>query len=314
MTQAENLRAERESRTVAYTLFLEEYNKHKPICYGFVEGKDDPSYYQCHIDNYLPSGYKIRLFPTGRKECVKQTYDLFDWRSFDKKRIVFFMDRDLSDIIEDPYIVNDSNVYITDQYSIENDIISSDTLEAVLKQLLGFAETPQKEIDTVIRLFDVARDEFDRIMLPVMGNIIYWKTRGLLTANYRNIKINHIISIQDGRLTISKNEEEIVRLIYRQSGLELAFYSKEDVEAICGEIVATKCIRSITRGKYLATFFIEFCNSVYRDCVRIAITKTHKGCTISEMDIMKMIAPRCRIGNSLRTFINDTILAYIAVA
>lgn len=314
MTQAENLRAERESRTVAYTLFLEEYNKHKPICYGFVEGKDDPSYYQCHIDNYLPAGYKIRLFPTGRKECVKQTYDLFDWRSFDKKRIVFFMDRDLSDIIRDPHIINDSNVYITDQYSIENDIICSDTLEAVLRQLLGFAETPQNQIDTVIRLFEIAREKFDSIMLPVMANVIFWKKGGVLTANYRNVKINHIVSVQNGCLVILKTEEEIIRLIYKQSGLELALYNKEDVNNICREIVTKGCIRSIIRGKYLATFFIEFCNSVCRDCTRIAIKKTHKGCTISEVDIMRMIAPRCRISNSLRSFINDTILAYIAAA
>ena len=49
MGTVDTLRQERKGRTVPLQQFLSEYKQDVKICYGFVEGKDDPSYYRIDI-------------------------------------------------------------------------------------------------------------------------------------------------------------------------------------------------------------------------------------------------------------------------
>ena len=307
MLEVNELRESRNNRTVVYTEFLEEYNK---LCtgtyYGFVEGKDDPSFYRCLINKELPISHKIYLYPAGNKESVKKTYECFDWRRFSKNRIVFLMDRDLSSLINDKNIINDRNVYITDKYSIENDIVSRDTCEAVLRDIMGFATTKQQSIDSVLDLFDKAKDEFEKAMLPVMANIVFWKRNNILQANYKNIKINKIIKIEQGKIVFLRKEEDIIELIYMQSNVNIKELNKIEVQKIEQEIAYM--YTTIIRGKYLSKFFIFFCNSIYNDKNSLNIEKTHSGATLGEGDIMRIVAPRCRLSNSLKDFIHKTLL------
>lgn len=308
MLEVEELRSYRNNWTVAYTEFLDDYKKTQiNICYGFVEGKDDPSYYRTLINKELPQNCKILLYPSGNKENVKKTYDCFDWRRFHKNRIVFFIDKDLSSLVIDNNIINGTNVYITDKYSIENDIVTQDTCEAVLREIMGFATTKQESINRILDLFNKAKDDFERYMIPLMAIIIYWKRNGI-KANYKNIEVKNIVKIDCGNCILLHNYDKMIELIYKQSGVNLSKHNNDIVNDIINEI--QNIYDDIIRGKYLGKFFILFCNSIYKSSGVLNLERTHKGCILGDDDLMRMVAPRARLTMSLKEFINNTLLNY----
>ena len=108
------------SISAAYHEFLLRYKVSANIVYGILEGKEDPMFYRGLIERQLPEGWEVELVPAGCKDNVLRAVDAFDWTRFSPKRICFFVDRDLSDFISE-VAVSRENVYVTDNYSIEND-------------------------------------------------------------------------------------------------------------------------------------------------------------------------------------------------
>src|SRR4028119_693686 len=91
-----------ENTDVAYHIFLSRYKKDAQCVYGFVEGKDDPSFYECLIEPQLPEKWSIKLIPSGNKNKVLKSFHSFNWINFPKNRICFFIDRDLQDFLNLP--------------------------------------------------------------------------------------------------------------------------------------------------------------------------------------------------------------------
>lgn len=312
MGTVDKLRQEREGRTVPLSLFLHDYKKDAAkLCYGFVEGKDDPSYYRTVIKNKINNDCKILLYPSGGKGNVKYIYEEIHKRCLPNNRIVYFMDRDLSSVIEDNNMIIDSHVYITDNYSIENDILNTDTLESVMQDLLGFCTTPMEDIEKVKQLYDEQLLDFETKMLPIMANIIVWKRKKIKPANYSQLKINKLFKVKNGSLSQIGTDEEIIKKLYNDSQADYLNYSKTDADNVIREIQEASLVHQIVRGKYLAVFFIMFCNSVYKEYANIGISApTNNGRELSDRDIMETIAPRARVPQSLNSFIDNTILHY----
>ena len=311
MGTADTLRLERKGRTVPLAQFLSDYKNDVKICYGFVEGKDDPSYYRRVINNKISSDCRVVLYPLGGKEIVKAMYDEIHKRDLPNNRIVYFMDRDLSSVIEDGNIIMDSYVYITDNYSIENDILNSDTLEFVMQDLLGFCNTPMGDIEKVKKLYDKQLLDFETKMLPIMANIIVWKRKEIKPANYSQLKINKLFRLKDGFLSQIGTDDEIIKKLYKDSQADYSKYSKTEADNVMREIQKKSLVHQIVRGKYLADFFIMFCNSVYNEYANLGISApTNKGRELGPRDIMETIALRARVPQSLKQFIERTIVNY----
>ncbi|MDD6581088.1 MAG: DUF4435 domain-containing protein [Bacteroidales bacterium] len=312
MGTVDRLRQEREGRTVPLAQFLDDYKKDAAkLCYGFVEGKDDPSYYRTVIKNKINNDCKILLYPSGGKGNVKYVYEEIHKRDLPNDRIVYFMDRDLSSVIEDGNIIIDSHVYITDNYSIENDILNSDTLESVMQDLLGFSTTPMEEIEKVKKLYNEQLLDFETKMLPIMANIIVWKRKRIKPANYSQLKINKLFKVKDGSLSQIVTDDEIIKKLYQDSQADYSKYSKTDADNVIREIQDASLVHQIVRGKYLSVFFIMFCNSLYKEYANMGISApTNNGRELSDRDIMETIAPRARVPQSLNAFIDNTIMHY----
>ena len=70
----------------------------------------------------------------------------------------------------------------------------------------------------------------------------------------------------------------------------------------------------IIRGKYVASFFLMFCNSIEKECEcsNIGIKQTGKSRgSLGERDVMEVIAPRATKPQSLLVFIDNTIVKYL---
>lgn len=308
MDLVDELRKERNAQTVSLTLFLEEYKKDATnICYGFVEGKDDPSYYRNAIKSRIDKDCLILLYPSNGKKHVKYVYDELHKRNISQQRIVYFMDRDLSDLILDDNIIEDSNVYITDNYSIENDIINSNTLKPVMQDLLGFAMVSQTDIQKVQSLYEQQECAFCNKMLPIMSNIVMWKRNNIIPANYKNLKIKNIFKISNGKLIQLQTDSKVIEEFYKTSQVNYAIFNPKEVEDIQKEISAKSLTRQILRGKYLVSFFIMFCNSLHLEHEQIGIARSNKGRLLTDNDMMETIALRCLTPPSLTKFIDEII-------
>ena len=90
-----------ESEHALYHEFLQQYRK-KSTIYGFYEGKDDVSFYTSYIQNITNNKVIYNYKFIGNKKRLVAFYNEFDWRRFDRHQICFFMDRDLSDVLNVP--------------------------------------------------------------------------------------------------------------------------------------------------------------------------------------------------------------------
>lgn len=310
MNTVDSLREARDGNTVPLALFYSEYKNDENTCYGFVEGKDDPSYYRNIIQHKIGPKYSIILYPAGGKKKVKYIYDKLHENARSISKVVYFMDRDLSDLVDDDNIIKDETVYITDQYSIENDFLNENTLEYAAQDLLGFSKMTKNEKAQIKNLYKKQFELFKDAMIPIMTHIIIWKRRSIKNATYNNLKIEKLFEVKDGNLINKKSTEENIKVLYTQSKVVCFEIENNERENILREIQSKNISCNIIRGKFLAEFFVMFCNSLYEDYKKIGINKTNNGRRLSIRDIMETIAPRARSPESLDHFIDSVILPY----
>jgi hypothetical protein len=197
--------------------FKVRFKKNSDTIYGFVEGKDDTCFYRGFIENSIPDNWNVELWNVGGKNGVLEIYSNFDWRSFHRGQILFFIDRDLSEFTGES-IPNKLNIFVTEKYSIENDIVNQNTCERVLREVCGFSELEYEQSDKIKRHFKEQLVHFQKLLIPVMSNIIIWKINHE-KACLDNICMKHAFKIKNGvlyEIPRPKNKDNIVQYIHEQ--------------------------------------------------------------------------------------------------
>ena len=144
-----------------------------------------------------------------------------------------------------------------------------------------------------------------------MANIIMWKRKAIEPAYYNKLKVKDIFKVSNGQLQQKVTDDRKTEILYKQSEVDYSKYNKDDVDSLITELQEKSIIHKIVRGKYLAVFFIMFCNSVYKEYANLGIpAPTNNGRELSNRDIMETIAPRARVPQSLKNFIDNTIVHY----
>jgi len=290
--------------------FKNSFKKNSNAIYGFVEGKDDISFYQGLIENAIPGDWSVHLWVAGGKDGVVEIHSDLDWRRFNKHQIVFFIDKDLSGFTEEA-TPKDINIYVTDNYSIENDIVNSDTCERVLREVCGFSELSHEKAEKIKKHFIKQLESFQKSLIPIMSNIVIWRKNNI-RANLNDICMKHAFRIAKGHLekiSKPKGNENLVLYIHAQCNLQVT--NEKLASDIAIEFEKNKHYKKYARGKYLLWFFVEFCLSIYKDYRNLAFVKIDnkpkKTTNLSQSNAIVLIAPRCRIPQSLKTFFENTI-------
>lgn len=298
-----------DSKVAVYHEFLGQYRKNEKVVYGFVEGKDDPVFYLGHIESTLPDGWDIKLFASGGKENVLKIHKSIDWRSFKKKRICFFIDRDLSELIPER-VQRDSNIYVTTYYSVENYIVKSQVCERTLKEVYGFDILTEPEIQKIKNLFSKELENFYKLMAPLMAVVLNWRRSGE-NANLNNVDLNKIFSFSDG-IVSEKNSLMTLSLLHSQCGVTMPNDFDHTVEE--SEFNKALVYRKFIRGKYLFWFLVEFCKSVYTSADKFITDlkrKPKKKLDLSLGNGMCIVAPRARKPPALKQFLELNYLEHI---
>lgn len=303
------------SNSSSYHEFLLRYSKTAKVVYGFVEGKEDPCFYRGFIESLLPDDWDVELWPAGNKDRVFEIHKTIDWRRFKKSRVCFFVDRDLSDMIPET-LVQDTNIYITTGYSIENDVVKKATCHRVLSELCGFANADHGEMDAVCALFEQELETFLRAMVPIMAWILAWR-RNLKRPNLNNILMRDLFSIANGRLQLNATPKGKANVpIYLHNQCNVIHNPGIDIVPLQAEFGRKGAYRKLTRGKYVFWFLVEFCNAVHQNAAALfkGMSKPPKmHLNLSCSNGMSVIGARSRIPSSLREFLQSTFCAYIAM-
>lgn len=298
---------------VPYHSFLTQQAKCKRKLFGFVEGKDDPSYYQGHIQSIINNDeWEVVLieagFPKGNRDRVLLLLNAIDWNRFSSKQTTFFVDRDLSDFFPDQQIEK-ANLYITDYYSIENNIVSIYTLKRVLREMYN-VNLLESEFEIIIKLFNEGLDLICKAVQKISCYYIALRKSGQSTS-FGDIDISKIINIDNCEAKIVTNEE-------------LIEYLENKWHVCCSEIDLSemeiefnrynenaRCIR----GKYLIWYFVKFINS-FCGCCNNLIPSMDKPITgvreLTEQYAVIDLSARSKTPESLKTFITNTYQQYIS--
>jgi Protein of unknown function (DUF4435) len=283
-----------------YHEFLSRYSKIKKVVYGFVEGKEDPCFYRGFLEHAIPDDWNIELWAAGNKKQVYKIYNDIDWRSFPKTRICFFVDRDLSDLIPEKFIC-DKNIYVTDNYSIENDIVNKSTCNRILAEVFGWSKVSHTELDEICDLFEIELEKFYMAMVPIMAQILLWR-RNNERAMLNDIGMSDFFSFNAGSLQIIEKpngKANVSECIHEHC--KIPYDPTKEITSVETELMQGDIYKKTTRGKFLFWFLISFCISV----------KKKMNVEISHKNGMTIIGNRARTPSSLRQFVNETFCNYI---
>ena len=299
---------------VAYHEFLLCYKETAQEVYGLVEGKEDPMFYRGLIEKHLPYGWEVELIKSGSKNNVLNAFNAFNWQRFEKKRISFFVDRDLSDLHGAKESINADNLYITDNYSIENESATFGVFKRIIVEILNITDLSSQENQKLKRLFERNLVAFREAMCPVMAQIILWKIDHKNPC-LKNIDLKDILYFREGLIFIKPEFESIqerIKLI--GNCMSLMPSTNQEIETAVNKFRLHQGPERFIRGKYMLWFMVECALEFHRSVALIfpKYTKSPKiNQSLGHKNAMVNIAPRLRCPQSLSNFLERNFVQYI---
>ena len=303
-----------EVANAAYHEFLMYYRNDARLVYGFVEGREDPTFYRGIIDLVLDEEWSVKLIAGGNRSRVIELARQMDWDRFSQRRVCFFIDRDLSDYLGEQ-LPSDQNIYVTDGYSIENSIVCHYTLERVLEEIFGFNGISPAESDRIREKFQASIETFTEAMIPVMAQVLLWM-RGEAAPCLDNLRLKEWFSFRDGKVTLRRDyRSNRRRMISAANWCSCQALKNEDVVHAAGELLRSRSGAEVIRGKYMLWFFLETLRSCHEGagqlCAKFKHRRPKEKVAIGMGNAMALFGNRVRVPASLRKFIQKNYCAYI---
>ncbi|RWF37618.1 MAG: DUF4435 domain-containing protein [Mesorhizobium sp.] len=298
----------------AYHEFLLRYNASNKSVYGFVEGKEDPSFYRSVIERFLPDDWAVELFVSGNRKKVISAEAAFDWNRFSRLQIAFYIDQDLVHFLN-PESAYPPNVYVTDGYSIENSIATKEVFVRLLQEVHNVIDWTDLERVSLSQHFVDQLAAFQEMMAPMMAQIAIWRRDGA-KANLSNLDLPSIVAFDNGTFSVREGFEQpdarVDRLCQCVGAQGSDAIVRQEMEAAFRGVGGPA---NLTRGKYLIWFLAMLANEVHARIAKFVASyrappKTRM--TFGPANVMVVAAPRARIPNSFRLFLESTYIQFIA--
>lgn len=292
---------------------LREYD---PSCnnqlFIFLEGKTDLTFYKSKLNPVIESNNCNAFFEIcGDKDSVRSLFRLTKSRNFyDQRRLYFFVDRDLSPMleeqqIEDQILVEADNVYITENYSYENDILTTKTYKDSIMQYSSLDELIDKNaIEKAVYDYEFVLNKFINMMQPVMSTLIFWKLNGIQNKGVKKFHIKKFLTISGNTI---KWNEDIIAKMYNDCCANMGDHDANVVREIESEINRRGLKSKITRGHWLVEFFCKYWNGVRFEVERKGKPTYLPLHTMDEYIFNNGITSIAESPTTLKRFIRDTI-------
>ena len=259
MITKESLIQEKESANIGLLTLKQKYHPYSEEKYFIVEGKDDVAYYTCLLTRYT-QGRQVNIIAAGNRLAVVETYKKMDWSFYAPNRIFFFVDRDLSFFTKED-TPTASNVYVTEEYSIENAIFTRELLITALRTFYNINDLEESEEEVLLNLYDEAKKQHAQIFFNIMSWILYWRLNNI-NCNLNNLNSGDFYKINCGRFELQddfKESIEIERKIHLSCGVT---YEEVDISDVKNMLQKCDDWQRYIRGKYVRDFFVKFLQSM----------------------------------------------------
>jgi len=261
----------RQSRQISQAIWLQfitAYDSKRNDLYVFFEGKTDSAYYLPELRRRWHQQGKVRIFICAGKEGVITAYHdkrikqkIINWKS-----VLFFVDKDWDDLLNIVQIPQSKSFFVTDCYSIENYLVSVDTVEIVWTDIYKLPQNDPR-LAQVLQQFRRGHQRFIQLICPMMAWGIVQKkqeTKLALAENRRekglnlnNAKLNKVFEL-DSNLKLFKKPkgfENLKKTAAFNHQLNLASF-KNELNKI-RRLEPKKYIRGKFELWYLISFLIE---------------------------------------------------------
>lgn len=282
------------------TNFLFQYKKDKKYIYGFVEGAEDISFYQNFVKSHLmETDCIIHFYPCGNKQKVLEMYNRIDWALCSIERVLFFVDRDLSDFFKEDK-VKKKNIYITDKYSIENSIITDELLIRHLQESGAIPILNEKAERFLRNQFNILKKEFCIGLFDIMIWFVSLKYNNR-QAVIKNLPVSQIVSVENMRIIVCDKHKKAD--VFEQ----YAKFKPVTNRKIKKEFLSHRDVTKYIRGKFLIEFFSMFVDDFFKNYKNIPLLQDCRICKKGVSKNIESFAHRCKCPTSLIKFFKRTI-------
>lgn len=181
---AQYLQEEARSSVAALHLFNLLYDPHRDDYHFFFEGEDDFLFYMPDARRRIGTK-QVHMYDCGNKYNVIEVRDSIKQACYDVAKCLFFVDRDYDDLLG-CQVTLDEHTYITDSYSIENEIPNKNCLEIIMSDILRISRA-DPEFRRIENFVSINMTKFYRKILPLSAWIIAAEATGCC-PNLRNTK------------------------------------------------------------------------------------------------------------------------------
>lgn len=269
----------------------------------FVEGEEDVPFYGNILDNIIEDVDKKTFFICNGKKRVYQVYEYIENNLEYSDKRLYFVDKDLSDILPDDPTPVLPGLYVTGHYSIENYIADRDVLYRLVRDVYRLHNITWEEISSSYdNLYSSART----VILDIMCWIIAQRKKGY-RPTLADKKLDALISV-DNNLNLVVVDDSVP--IWESFGnlfsnsLEIT-QNEIDSEK---EILEAMTDKSWMRGKYEYWIFFNFIDKFSSHFKSIDPNKR----IVPKMPaqgnaIAGHLFPRCLANPELKNFIRDNL-------
>lgn len=299
----EYLRKAAKSETTIYTTFLQQYSKNDNSVHVFHEGKDDPSFYSNFIESKLKRNRKVYYYQSKNKNSVYHYYSKVNWTAYSKKRILFCVDKDFADILKITY-PTDSNIFVTEPYSIENYLVNKNIYSRSLRELIGLEN--DKKNSVLSKGFKAGLDTFYQASLLLSAYFIFHR-KANNPLNLQSLTFGDVFEMDDN-FTV-KRKKGILKILDQKTGVNSVF-NYSDIKSIMIELGKINNPQKYVRGKYDLMYLVNCINlapKILND-QRVKGEKKYKCCvSLSYTNGIAILAPRLKEPKDLKRFLTDNL-------
>ena len=279
-----------ESTAPVYHDFLRRFDPKIKQVFVFYEGDEDSSFYKQFLQKHIPDDFELEEIIAGCKNNVLKIHNEFDWDQYSKSQIIFIVDRDLSYWLSEPAITEE-NIFVTDEYSVENYVVNKDTFKTWLTSFQGFARATKDEVTEMVNCFSRLLPVFKDSMIPIMAAAIVGKRKDR-TITLSDLKIKSVLQfyIDQDCLQFKLEDPKDVKIKW-----SLTPEDEQEIEKQIA-IINDHIDKYSVRGKWLIVFMAEMGEYMRLHAKSFAPSlnreKAKQTCAVATKQSMTVLAPR----------------------
>jgi hypothetical protein len=286
--------------TVLKHEFLLCYNPSEKIVHAFFEGKTDESFYGTFLRTELPELWRLKTYICNNKDGIYYHYSQLENLHSDIQPLLFFVDKDIEDIIPFPRI-QDPKIHVTEFYSVENYVVTSDCIERVWAEIFRQGSGSGVAIE-LTSTFEQALSAVHDIFLDMMAWILFHRREGN-RPNLDCIITKDLFTINE-ELMLNRNFTAIELYEYLDLKTKLNTDKNEysTISTLRDELMVFEA-KAVIRGHNEMDFFIEFYSKLKSVVAKESNNKIRPQPDITNSNVLDVLGPRTAIPNSLKHFL-----------